>query len=107
MTCPESEVLAAHSEGRLDPAESAALLEHAADCDACRRELALLETGRIPDGPETALPPKLRARILAGPTPSRVLRPMRVRPRARPSYAALVAAAAVAIAIVAAASLGP
>jgi len=32
MTCPESEVLAAHSEGRLDPAESAALLEHAADC---------------------------------------------------------------------------
>lgn len=107
MTCPESEVLAAHAEGRLDPAEAAALLEHAADCDGCRRELALLETGRIPDGPETALPARVRSRVLAGPASSRGARPARTIYRARPSYAGLVAAAAVAIAIVAAASLLP
>jgi hypothetical protein len=105
MTCPESEVLAAHSEGRLDPAESAVLLEHAADCDGCRRELALLETGRIPDAPETALPLRIRAKVIQG--PSRPYRPLRPLYRPRPSYAGLVAAAAVAIAIVAAAALGP
>jgi hypothetical protein len=105
MTCPESEVLAAHSEGRLDDAESAALLAHAADCDECRRELALLETGRIPDAPETPLSARIRARVV----PSGSSRAFRPRPlyRPRPSYAGLVAAAAVALAIVGAASLGP
>jgi hypothetical protein len=104
MTCPESEVLAAHAEGRLDAAESTALLDHAADCDDCRRQLSLLETGRIPDGPETALPSRIRARVMQTVRPFRPARSFR---NPRPSYAALVAAAGVAVAIVLAAVLNP
>jgi hypothetical protein len=39
--CPDPELLALAAEGRLDPAERDALVEHAADCALCRRHLAI------------------------------------------------------------------
>lgn len=92
MNCPESDVLAAHADGGLEPEESARLLEHAADCESCRREMALLELSRA--GAGTGLPARLRAKALKS-----ALRPARVRsfPRAaggRPAVAFVAAAVA-------------
>ncbi len=57
MNCPGPEQVAAQADGRLDAAAEALLLEHCADCDECRRTLALLLTRGedplpIPDGVE-------------------------------------------------------
>ena len=82
MNCPESEVLAAYAEGTLESDEAARLLEHAADCEGCRRELALLELSRA--GAGAGLPMRLRARAL-----KTVLRPSRPsRAFARPEGSA-------------------
>ncbi len=62
MNCPNSEHLAAHAEGRLDAAESALLLEHCSECDACRRELALLELARGSSQPAVPVPSRVRKR---------------------------------------------
>ncbi len=95
MNCPESEVLAAYAEGTLESDEAARLLEHAADCDGCRRELALLELSRA--GAGAGLPARLRARALK--TALRPSRPFRAFPRPeRRSTAAFVAAAVVLLA---------
>src|SRR5687767_1086445 len=77
MNCPESEVLAAHADGGLEADESARLLEHAAECDGCRREMALLELSRA--GAGTGLPARMRARALKA-----ALRPRAPRYFARP-----------------------
>ncbi len=42
MNCPGSEMIAAHADGRLEASEAELLLEHCAECDDCRRELAVL-----------------------------------------------------------------
>lgn len=96
MNCPDSEVLAAHAEGALEPEESARLLEHAADCDGCRRELALLELSRA--GAGAGLPARLRARTLkAALRPSRAPR-FPARAGSRGPAAAFAAAAVVLLA---------
>ncbi len=41
MNCPDSERMAMMLEGGLDEAERESILDHAADCAACRRELAV------------------------------------------------------------------
>src|SRR6187549_3061776 len=93
MNCPESEVLAAYADGGLESEESARLLEHAADCEGCRREMALLELARA--GAGTGLPARQRARALKA-----ALRPRAPRYFARPEgrrSAFAFAAAAVAL----------
>ena len=52
--CPDPETLALAAEGRLEPAERDALLEHAADCALCRRHLAI-----------TSLPEAAQGRVLS------------------------------------------
>src|SRR5690349_1138630 len=42
MACPNPELLAAAVEGRIDPAERDAVLNHAAMCDDCRHSLLIL-----------------------------------------------------------------
>ena len=42
MSCPNPEVLAAAVEGRVDPSEREAVLNHAALCDDCRHALLIL-----------------------------------------------------------------
>ncbi|HEX7898621.1 MAG TPA: zf-HC2 domain-containing protein [Planctomycetota bacterium] len=93
MNCPESEVLAAHADGGLESEESARLLEHAAECESCRREMALLELSRA--GAGTGLPARQRARALKA-----ALRPRAPRAFARTGgrrSAVAIAAAAVAL----------
>lgn len=46
MNCPGPELAAAYADGRLDADEAARFLEHCADCDDCRRTLAVLSTPR-------------------------------------------------------------
>ncbi|HXG59925.1 MAG TPA: zf-HC2 domain-containing protein, partial [Planctomycetota bacterium] len=49
--CPESEILAAWLEDGLGPTERAAVRRHLADCDDCRRSVALAGTlGPAPAG---------------------------------------------------------
>lgn len=64
MNCPDSERLAAYAEGRLEGAEADSLLAHCADCDDCRRELALVTLGRGEAGPSAPVPAALRARTV-------------------------------------------
>jgi hypothetical protein len=96
MNCPESEVLAAHADGGLEADESARLLEHAAECESCRREMALLELSRA--GAGTGLPARLRAKALKS-----ALRPRSPRSFARHagsrSAVAFAAAAAALLAV--------
>ncbi|HYE98760.1 MAG TPA: hypothetical protein VEJ18_07605 [Planctomycetota bacterium] len=98
MNCPSSDVLAAWAEGRLDDREGALLVEHAAECEGCRRELALLELSRVKEEPPP-LPPRLRARLLRIPRRSGRSRPPR-RADVRLGLALAAGAAAVALAIV-------
>jgi hypothetical protein len=44
MACPDPEVLAAMAEDLLDPRERDGVLDHAADCDDCRRTLLSLQS---------------------------------------------------------------
>jgi hypothetical protein len=60
MNCPGSEKIAAHAEGRLEPAEEALLLEHGAECGDCREELALLTLAR--HSAPGAVPAEVRTR---------------------------------------------
>src|SRR2546423_722517 len=61
MNCPGSEQAAAYADGRLDSADSARYLEHCADCDECRRTLAILHQPL----PESAVPPAMEARAIS------------------------------------------
>jgi len=61
MNCPGSEQAAAYADGRLDAADSARFLEHCADCDECRRTLAIL----LQPLPESAVPPAVEARAIS------------------------------------------
>ncbi len=94
MNCPESERIAAYAEGRLDAAEEAQLLEHASECDDCRRELAVLML--LPRETASSLPAGIRRRALksvlrAG---ERSLRPVRrFHPERSPGFGAVAAAA--------------
>lgn len=95
MNCPKTDLAAAHADGRLDAAESARYLEHCADCDECRRTLAILLQPRG----GAAVPPAMEARAVAAVRRSlereRTPKPFR-RPRPAPSKASqagLVAAA--------------
>lgn len=63
--CPDLELLAAFVEGRLEPAERTRMIEHLADCDACREIVAesralVLEVGA--DGATGGAPPAALAR---------------------------------------------
>lgn len=64
MNCPESERVAAYAEGRLDAAEAALFLEHCAECDDCRREIALLTLAREKADLPEPVPPGVRARTV-------------------------------------------
>jgi len=59
--CPDLELFAAHVDGALPETESDPLLDHAAQCDDCRRELALTVLRR---GHSEPIPAELRERIL-------------------------------------------
>lgn len=61
MNCPGSEQASAYADGRLDAGESARFLEHCADCDECRRTLAILSQARG----DSAVPPPVEARAIA------------------------------------------
>lgn len=60
MNCPGSEELAAHADGRLEASESQLLLEHCAECDDCRHELAILSLAH----PSEPMPAELKARTV-------------------------------------------
>jgi len=62
MRCPASDVLAAMAEDLLDPRERESVLDHAADCDDCRR--TLLTLGSEMPAVSQARPP---LRIVAAP----------------------------------------
>lgn len=100
MNCPESEPAAAWAEGRLDPEEAALFLEHCADCEDCRRELAVLELAR--EEVPTPVPPAAERRALRAVLRSldRPARHPRLLVRERRSYAGLAAAAAIVVAVV-------
>jgi|SRR5579859_1417042 len=102
MNCPGSEQAAAYADGRLDAADSARYLEHCADCDACRRTLAILLQPR----PESAVPPAMEARAIAAlrraldrDRPPRGFRRTSV-PRSQKSPAGLLIAAALLVGLV-------
>jgi outer membrane biosynthesis protein TonB len=99
MNCPDSERLAAYAEGRLDSEESALCLEHCADCEECRRELAVLELAR--EEVPSPVPPAVERRALRAVlrTFDRPVRHTRFFPRERRSYAWIAAAAAIAVAL--------
>lgn len=99
MNCPDSERVAAYAEGRLDSEESALLLEHCADCEECRRELAVLEMAR--EEVPTPVPPAVERRALRAVlrTFDRPARHPRFLVRERRSYAGIAAAAAVVVAL--------
>ena len=96
MNCPGSEQAAAYADGRLDAADSARYLEHCADCDECRRTLAIVHQPL----PESAVPPAMEARAISALRRSldreRTPRPFRRTnlPRAPKSQAGLLIAAA-------------
>src|SRR5579872_5403013 len=102
MNCPGSEQAAAYVDGRLDAAESARYLEHCAECDECRRTVAIL----FQQHPESAVPPAMEARAIAAlrrsldrertPRPIRRMNP----PRAQKSPAGLLIAAALLVGFV-------
>ena len=103
MTCPGPELAAAYADGRLDAAESARYLEHCADCDECRRTVAILFQTRG----DAAVPPALEARALSALRRSldrdrtpRAFRRTSV-PRPQTSPAGLLAAAALLVGFVA------
>src|SRR5882672_4210845 len=96
MNCPGSEQAAAYADGRLDAAESARYLEHCADCDECRRTLAILLQPR----PESAVPPAMEARAISALRRSldrertpRPFRRMNPSPRQKSPAGLLIAAA--------------
>ncbi len=62
MNCPDSGTAAAQAEGRLEGDEAALFLEHCADCDDCRRELAIVTLAR--GGAEPPVPAALQARTV-------------------------------------------
>src|SRR5262245_52864690 len=57
-TCPEAEAMARLAEGAADGAERESIVEHAADCAACRRHLAIVS---LPPLPEPAAPARRRS----------------------------------------------
>jgi hypothetical protein len=83
--CPDPSRLAAWVEKTLEPAERSALGAHLADCDECRRSVAL--TATLAPAPEGRVPvdPALLARVL------RAGRPARFWPLAAAAALALVA----------------
>src|SRR5690349_2987373 len=102
MNCPGSEQAAAYADGRLDAADSARFLEHCADCDECRRTLAVL----LQPLPESAVPAAMEARAISALRRSldreRTPRPFRRTspPRAHRSSAGLLIAAALLVGFV-------
>ena len=89
---PDLNALAAHAEGRLDPVESAALLDHLSECSACRATAALMaralwaepsvSRSRIPEAARwLALAATLLLATIVG------LRIARERPEAAPASA--------------------
>lgn len=61
MNCPSAEQVAAYVDGRLDAGEAARYLEHCAECEDCRRTLALLAQPREPQ----KVPAEVEARAVA------------------------------------------
>jgi hypothetical protein len=100
MNCPDSEHVAAYAEGRLDAEEAALFLEHCADCEECRRELAVLEMAR--EEVPSRVPPAAERRAIRAVlrTFERPARHSRHWVRERRSYAGLAAAAAIAVAVI-------
>ncbi|HZE96230.1 MAG TPA: hypothetical protein VE981_04315 [Planctomycetota bacterium] len=100
MNCPGSEQAAAYADNRLDAAESARFLEHCADCDDCRRTLAVLLQPRD----QAAVPAPMETRAMAAIRRSldRAPRPFRraVLPRPQASPAGLLVAAALLVGFV-------
>lgn len=93
MDCPGSEHVAACAEGRLDPAAESLFLEHCADCEECRRELALAalaRAGSVPS-PAAGVAPGVRRAVLRAVDRERGLRASaarRLRPEPRTGFAA-------------------
>src|SRR6185369_4839352 len=102
MNCPGSEQAAAYADGRLDAAEAARYLEHCADCDDCRRSLAILSLPRaaspVPPGVEARAISALRRSIERDRTPKAFRRVALSRPQSSP--AGLIVAAALLVGFV-------
>ncbi len=67
--CPDSELVAAYVESKLDAAETESLWAHLADCDECRRETALLLLWAAEPDVPVPVPQTLRDRVIAGAAP--------------------------------------
>jgi len=103
MNCPGPEQVAAYAEGRLDPGEESLFLEHCAECEGCRRELALVALSRGASSPSPAppLPSRIRRAVLRAADRERGSRPMIAAHLARPRPRYGVAAAAAILAALA------
>ena len=103
MNCPHSEWAAPYADGRLDPAEAARYLEHCADCDECRRTMAILhrasEGSSVPAALEQRAIAAIRRSLDRDRTPRSFRRTNVPRPQTTP--AGLLAAAALLVGFVA------
>lgn len=97
------ELTAAYALDALDTSDAEAYEAHLAQCEQCRADLAELNDTAsalawVPDAP--APPPRLRAAILEAAAAERTnVVPLPVRRRLLPAFAAVAAAAAVALAV--------
>jgi len=63
--CPESQVIAAYVDSRLEGDELESFIDHIADCDECRREVVLQLVGVNASQIIHRVPEELKARVLA------------------------------------------
>lgn len=96
MNCPGTEQAAAYADGRLEAAEAALFLEHCAECDECRRTLAILvqprEESPVPQGMESRAIAALRRSLDRERTPRPFRRVVSAQPQ-NSSVGMLIAAA--------------
>ncbi|HLY10880.1 MAG TPA: hypothetical protein VKW04_16380, partial [Planctomycetota bacterium] len=96
MNCPGSEQAAAYTDGRIDAAESARYLEHCADCDECRRTLAILFQSKgestVPEAMEARAISALRRSLERERTPRAFRRTSARNPQPSPSGLLIAAA---------------
>ncbi len=103
--CPDTQAIAAQVESTLTPDESASLLDHAAACDECRRELAIVALRRHSAPAPVPAPVQMRVKHAVSSTfergssrrLARIARPRPVLPFVAAAAAILVAAIAAAI----------
>lgn len=97
QSCPDPEIVAAGAEGRLDSADLEQLLGHAADCDSCRRELAILQVLPEPAAVPDALQARTRRALLSAVDRERISRRIHSVRSAQRSFAWAAGVAAIAV----------